>query len=64
MSSMNTITNLSKYGRKTLFIKNINVARALVKPSGIPIPDKSSRPILLPLADGTIHQSLVMDTCS
>jgi len=37
MSSMNIITNLSKYRHNTLFIKHINVAGELVKPNGTTI---------------------------
>jgi len=35
MSSINTTTNLSRYGQKTLFIKSINIVGAFINPKGI-----------------------------
>ncbi|GKA77699.1 mutator type transposase [Tanacetum coccineum] len=40
MSSMNTMTNLPKYGLQTLFIKSMKTVGALVNPKGITVDSK------------------------
>ncbi|KAK9128760.1 hypothetical protein Syun_017557 [Stephania yunnanensis] len=45
MSSMKTMTNLSKYGFNTLCIKSMNMAGAFVSPNGIIV--NSNNPYLV-----------------